>query len=231
MAPAKKQKKGAPPFTAAHGGDRKLTRKEKHVINAAKFRVESRRERESILPPIQQKTASGRPKSLQPSDGSKRPTEYDEVLAMQICERFATEIGMRLTEFYTNTSYPTLATWGRWCDAHPMLNAAFTRAREAQMDLQAEEVERWSAEPLMGTITTVRTGVGAHGEVIDVTETRTHDNVERAKLKVDTRKWILAKLHPKKYGTQPLAVEDDSPLKELLTQFRARSKDINGDGT
>lgn len=48
--------------------------------------------------------------------------------------------------------------------------------------------------------------------------------VQRDRLRVDTRKWLLAKLHPKKYGekiTQDLNVSDERP--QLI--FKSVSKD------
>lgn len=36
--------------------------------------------------------------------------------------------------------------------------------------------------------------------------------VQRARLRVDTRKWLACKLVPKVYGVQPLIVEDKSSL-------------------
>jgi hypothetical protein len=61
----------------------------------------------------------------------------------------------------------------------------------------------------------------------DTTETREFDNVDRARLAVETQKWLLARESPKKYGVQP--VDPDSgndALQELLAQFRSRSQEI-----
>ena len=42
-----------------------------------------------------------------------------------------------------------------------------------------------------------KTETDAEGKIIKVT---TGDTVERSKLEVDALKWLLAKLHPKRYG-------------------------------
>ena len=44
-------------------------------------------------------------------------------------------------------------------------------------------------------------------------ETKTADMVERARLQIDTRKWLLARLVPKIYGDRmTLAGDDDNPI-------------------
>ncbi len=56
-----------------------------------------------------------------------------------------------------------------------------------------------------------------------IMETTTADMVERARLQVDTRKWYLSKLAPKRYGERPDAVDskhDDEGLKQLAEAIR-----------
>ena len=40
--------------------------------------------------------------------------------------------------------------------------------------------------------------------------------VQRDRLKVDTRKWLLAKMHPKKYGDKIDMTSGNEPLKQNL---------------
>src|SRR5512146_2894996 len=50
-------------------------------------------------------------------------------------------------------------------------------------------------------------------EVVD------YDHIQRSKLRVDTRKWFLSKLYPKKYGekiTQEVTGADGAPLVPIL---------------
>lgn len=56
-----------------------------------------------------------------------------------------------------------------------------------------------------------------------------HDAINRARLKIDTRKWMAGKLRPKKYGDklevdQKLDVSD--PLAALLSNIAANGKKI-----
>jgi hypothetical protein len=49
--------------------------------------------------------------------------------------------------------------------------------------------------------------VNADGQVVINSQA-----VQRARLRIDTRKWLACKLAPKVYGVQPLTLEENSPL-------------------
>ena len=68
----------------------------------------------------------------------------------------------------------------------------YARARISQHDSWADQIVRHSDTPLIGTIEkTLPDGT---------METTVRDNVERSKLMVDSRKWLLSKLRPNTYG-------------------------------
>jgi len=67
----------------------------------------------------------------------------------------------------------------------------YARAREALLDRHAEELMQISDTPVMGT-KSVSKATG-----LEITE---GDMIEHRRLQVDTRKWLLSKLLPKKYG-------------------------------
>lgn len=71
------------------------------------------------------------------------------------------------------------------------LEKLYARAKHDSMRIIADEMLEIADEPLIGT-KTVKKPRG--------TETTVGDNVERSRLKVDTRKWLLSKLMPKMYG-------------------------------
>ena len=222
MATAKKQVKGAQPSAAVPV--KKLTRKEKHVINSARWR---KGQAEEIV-----KATAGKRKLQRNPDGKSvkvihgdkpKPTIYDAEIGKKICLMFATDPDMNLVVLNSDPSLPTVWTFYEWLHDHPDLDKSYARAREMWCDLRAAQLDALSLNPLVGTITVKKTG-GRDG---DTTETRTHDNVDRARLAVETRKWLLAKERPKKYGVQPLEAEDgNDALQELLNQFRSRSQAI-----
>ena len=51
-------------------------------------------------------------------------------------------------------------------------------------------------------------------------EKTTADMVDRARLMVDTRKWLLSKMFPKKYGDRPVDTERTDRLDELMSALR-----------
>ena len=68
----------------------------------------------------------------------------------------------------------------------------YARARELQLESWADELKELADICREGVRTTVRPDGGV--------ETVTGDMIERAKLQIDTRKWLMSKIAPKKYG-------------------------------
>jgi hypothetical protein len=84
----------------------------------------------------------------------------------------------------------TIIGW-LWDGKHDEFSAQYARAREQQAELWAEQIVDIANTPLIGEKTkTTEKGV----------EIMVGDNVERSKLMIDARKWVAAKLLPKKYG-------------------------------
>ena len=220
MAPAKKAK-GAPPPATERIRHKKGGHSNK-AENAVKHRAAQQAARKllNIDKPLAKRKPDGHPVT---APSVNRPVEYDEEVARKVCLMFATDTKMTLGRLDNDPTLPTAMTIYDWLRTRPDFERFYARARDLQFDKQAEELAEIAARPLVGTVTVERSG----GKDGDTTEVRTHDNVDRARLLVDTRKWLLSKQRPKKYGVQPIEVGDgNAPLQELLNQFRARSKEI-----
>ena len=237
MAP-KKQKKVAPPTPA-----RAVPKKKKKIIevkpdffgrgghkrraeNVASWRMTGA-EVHAALTDVLPRNPSG---SVTTVPSAARPITYDAGVGGLICGMFATDPRMSLARLNAMPDMPTVFTFYEWLDAHPDLNRQYVRAREVHADLQAEELRDITRAPLRGEVRVTRSGTNADGSTFDSEEVRVIDNVDRARLIVDTDKWILSKLRPKKYGIQP--VESDAGgggLSDLLNQFRARSKELENE--
>jgi len=72
-----------------------------------------------------------------------------------------------------------------WCER-------YTRAKEASMEAMADEILALADNPVAALKTTTK----ADGSV----ETVEGDAVERTRIQIDSRKWLLSKLAPKRYG-------------------------------
>lgn len=115
-----------------------------------------------------------------------RPSKYDHDLAMEICTLM--ESGKSLREICQDDKYPGESTVRKW---HIMdvdgFSAHYTRAREVQMDRYLDEI-------------------------ISIADELSSDSAEvnRSRLRVDTRKWVMSKIAPKRFGDKT-AVEHSGP--------------------
>lgn len=88
---------------------------------------------------------------------------------------------------------PSLVTVYRWLRSHPEFAVNYTRAREDQAETLAEEIIEISDEDNADAYIETRAD-GTQFAKID------GQAVQRSKLRVDSRKWVAAKLKPKKFG-------------------------------
>lgn len=132
-----------------------------------------------------------------------RPTDYTPELAASICERLAN--GESLKAICSGDDMPSKASVYLWLTKHQEFADMYTRAREDQADTLADEIVAIADTPIMG----VKTKTNDDGSV----ETTEGDMIEHRRLQVEARKWVAAKLKPRKYGdamtlkgdsTQPL---------------------------
>ena len=102
-----------------------------------------------------------------------RPSLYSQELAEKICETIAAEkIGIhRLIEKYD--FFPCWSVINRWLNKFPEFEAQYARARVQQAEIFVNEI-------------------------IDIADNSTPENVQCARLQVDSRKWLASKLQPKK---------------------------------
>jgi hypothetical protein len=98
-------------------------------------------------------------------------------------------IGKSLRSICTHPDMPSEALVRKWVIQDEAFGAQYTRAREAGMEALADEILTISDSQEGDVITTE-----------DGREIVNHDAIQRAKLRVDTRKWIMSKIAPKKYG-------------------------------
>jgi hypothetical protein len=102
----------------------------------------------------------------------------------------------------------------RVLDGEQPLTQHYARARELQAEAWADIIREHSAKCRPGEITTTRADGGV--------EVRTTDCVDRSRLEVDSMKWLLAKLHPKRYGDK-LAVGGAEDLGPVQLSWKSRS--------
>lgn len=142
-----------------------------------------------------------------------RPALYSLEIAEKICERIATTTLSLRKICEADETLPSSETVRKWLyrDENGFL-ALYARAKEQQQELQEDELMDIADD---GTNDTY---VDEKGQPkVD------HDHIQRSKLRIDTRKWLMAKLKPKKYGDKVdvnHGGQADNPLSLLLQQVQ-----------
>lgn len=90
--------------------------------------------------------------------------------------------------------------------------AQYTRARDLGLDAIADEILEIANTPVPGITKTTKADGGI--------EEKQGDMIEHRRLQVDSRKWYLSKLAPKRYGDKmQLAGDDASPLTVVVRKL------------
>ena len=116
-----------------------------------------------------------------------RPTMFSDSLAAFICGEIAS--GKTLTAICKTPGLPVAATVNRWRRENSQFSADYATARIDQMDSFGDEIIDISDDSSMDTVTK-RDPKGREFEAID------HENIQRSRLMVDTRKWLMSKIGP-----------------------------------
>lgn len=128
-----------------------------------------------------------------------RPTGYNTKIADKICTKLMT--GQSLRSICRDERMPALSTVFRWLTLHPEFSDQYARAREVQADTLFDdvlEIADDSRNDWMEQNGDEAVGYKLNGE-----------HVQRARLRIDTRKWMAGKLRPKKYGEKYIVGGDD----------------------
>lgn len=117
-----------------------------------------------------------------------RPTKYSDKLADRICRKIAE--GYSVRSICKEKDMVSMQTLFRWLRENDKFREQYVRACEERSYAQAEEI-------------------------IDIADNATNDymeklegdgyifnseNVQRSRLRIDTRKWLMSKMNPKVYG-------------------------------
>ena len=140
-----------------------------------------------------------------------RPTIYSEELAVRICELVATSsLGLiKLCAKYDEL--PVKDTINQWRYRYPGFSALYAKAKLIQADRLAEDILDIADE--------------ARGDIKlddDGNEVLNSEFVARSRLKIDTRKWLAAKLLPRQYGnhTEENKNASDSLVEKLIDKLK-----------
>lgn len=142
--------------------------------------------------------ASGKQSNKDSTVGNKggRPTLYSLEIALEICDRIAE--GESLVKICSDAKMPKKTAVYEWLLRHKEFAEIYARAREDQADTLADEIHAIADE--------------LPQQVVDEKGNATrYDSayVQWQKNRVDARKWVAAKLKPKKYSDRIAHVGDN----------------------
>ena len=120
-----------------------------------------------------------------------RPPTFDRQAVAELVFSGMAE-GKSLRACFRETEgLPTLGTFLVWVSEDSLLAEQYARARSVCLDAMAEDI--------IDLADTCRIGQKSTSKATGLESTE-GDMVERSRLQIDARKWLLSKLAPKKYG-------------------------------
>lgn len=163
---------------------------------------------ESNAKPTPRKKAAAKSPKAKPEAAKRprgRPTVYTRAIADLICKRIAS--GMSLRQACADEDIPPASTVRGWVvDDIDGFAERYTRARMLLAEHWADELVEIADDSSRDMVLT------KEGEKLD------SEHVQRSRLRVDTRKWIIARMLPKVYGDKidlNHGVQPDNPLATL----------------
>jgi hypothetical protein len=143
-----------------------------------------------------------------------RPSSFEQKVADLICLRLAD--GESLRSICRDDSMPGMSTVFRWLADEKLkgFREQYAHAREVGLETMADEILEIADETSRDTL------VNSKGD-----EMANSEWIARSKVRIDTRKWLLSKQLPKKYGDRTvLAGDPDNPLMEPLDDTQRAAK-------
>ncbi|HXX82879.1 MAG TPA: hypothetical protein VEN29_02730 [Casimicrobiaceae bacterium] len=152
-------------------------------------------------------TSEGHPRRARTKPGDQARVDacqpiWEAMWEGQTCFSACRELGGR-------NGVPAWSTLKEWISTDPAIAANYARAREAWADYHFDAMLEIADTPQIGETVVTK----ANGTV----EVRRGDMVERARLQIDARKWIIARAAPKKYGNriEQTIQGGDQPIKTV----------------
>jgi hypothetical protein len=137
-----------------------------------------------------------------------RSSEYTPEIAAEICSRLAQ--GNSLRTICEADDMPAASTVFLWLGQQKDFSEQYARAREQQAEALAEEILEIADDAHNDWMER------KHGDSVSWVENG--EAIQRSKLRVDSRKWLMSKMAPKKYGdkiTQENTGPDGGAIKHV----------------
>jgi hypothetical protein len=140
---------------------------------------------------------------------AKIPIKYSDELGAVICQRMI--MGESVAKICKDENMPRQDAIYRWAfnKEHPFAEL-YKRARELQAEKYVDEIME------------IADSSEDDYKIVDGRKVIDHENIQRARLRVDTRKWVACKVLPKIYGdkSQVDLTTDGKPIESLTDEER-----------
>lgn len=127
-----------------------------------------------------------------------RPTIYTEERAAEICGYLA--IGESLKKACRHKGMPSPSTVFKWLHDYQEFSERYARAKEEAADMFVEDILEIADNAKKDKIPVYADELDENGKKIVVGYAESKTSVQRARVQIDSRKWLAMKLKPKKYG-------------------------------
>lgn len=152
-----------------------------------------------------------------------RPTDYTPEIANRVCDALLT--GRTLRDVCRDADMPAESTVRTWVQANrDGFAARYRRAREVGYHAMADEMLE-IADDARGDFVPRKTRSGDGDMTVD------HEHISRARLRVETRRWLMAKALPKVFGEKldlKATHEAGDSLAELMKAIDGRTRGLPG---
>jgi hypothetical protein len=147
-----------------------------------------------------------------------RPTTYSKAVAAKFCAAIAE--GNSVRAVCKDTKQPGMTTVFRWLGDPKLTDfrKQYARACEARADAFAEQLLDISDDATNDYMEKV-----IEGEVVGYVTNG--EAIQRSKLRAETRRWLMSKVQPKKYGDKLDLTSGDEPIVPVAI-FDMRAKPV-----
>jgi hypothetical protein len=150
-----------------------------------------------------------------------RPSKYTDKLADKICQMIAQ--GQSVRSICAKKDMISMQTFFRWLRENDKFREQYARACEERSYMHAEDI----IEIADNATNDYMEKLEGDGYIFN------SENVQRSRLRIDTRKWLMSKLNPKVYGDKldmttngnDIGVTLSASQAEQLLNARANSRD------
>jgi hypothetical protein len=128
-------------------------------------------------------------------------SEFDASIGLAICSRIAG--GESLRKICSDPDMPVQSTVFKWLSSNEAFSKQYAHARTVQMEAMAEEI-------------------------LEIADSADSENYNPSRLQVDTRKWLMSKLAPKKFGDkveQFISGPEGGPIKASISVQFVKTND------